>query len=680
LFNYMIKKLLVLASSIFTLLASPGISNAQVRYDIFNIPDTVCTDHEIEPYDIVEGAQSYNWSFCPPNLSEFPTGGNQGPFAYFNNPTSFRLVKYNSTLMGFYVNSDGYFYKMRYEDGITGSPSHVKELGKVATTGRGIYPVYSGTKWHVFVIGGGEWNTSNLMRLDFENGLLQDATNVTSFGNFDSLLVGTNQLVVAQDNDKNWYGFTVNRNAELIRFEFGTNLESRPYITNLGTLHDNLKDVTSFELIKELDNWHLYITNKEESAVKRISFGNSFLNPIYVINYATLGTTVARPVGISITRDCDKYYGWVLSEGNSNLVGLVWNNSIADTPVATNLGNFIGIRKAQTLSNTVRENGGLYMLSANAIDQSISLIEYKPCDFATPAFKDQRLPPTFKYSEPGYYNVILTVDEGLPTVTTECQSIYVYPHPAITINTRDTVVCQNDTIRVQVMVFNVDSILWMPDYNIDTTVGHSVNIWPQQQTDYHYTIYFDRDCVVRKPLNVNVSKISADAGPDRTMSDGSSTALGGPNTSIVEGYDYKWTPLIGLTGGEWEPFTTAKPPYSITYYLEVSNDRGCYAIDSVSITVPCDNVTLPNAFTPGSSNSGANTFKLLNSQFSKINSFKVYDRWGKVVFETTDPNAGWDGTTDGKDAPFGVYVWEVDANCANTFERIIRTGNVTLIR
>lgn len=676
----MIKKLLLLASSVVTIAASTATLQAQVKYDIFNIPDTVCTEHAIEPYDIIEGAQTYNWSFCPPNLAAYPTGGNLGPFSYFSNPVEFKFIRDNNNLVAFFLNKDGYIYKMRYTDGITQAPTQIRELGKVANVGKGLYPINSGNEWHVFVIGGDAWNNTNLMRMDFGNGTLQNPTHTENYGTFDSLLTGSNRIVVAKDVDNNWYGFTVNNRNNLLRLDFGTNIKSRPYITNLGAMYDQLADVTSFELIKELDNWHLFITNKTESAVKRVSFGNSFRNPAYIINYGTLNNTVARPVGISITRDCDRYYGWVLSEGNSNLVGLVWDNSIADTPTASNLGNFVGIRNALCLSNTVRENGGLYMMSTNAFDQSMSLIEYKPCEAATPAYKDQRLPPTFQYSEPGYYNVTLTVDEGLPTVKTECQTIYVYAHRAIQVNTNDTIICSNDTIRAQVLIFDIDSIVWSPNYNIDTTLGNTVHLWPHQNSSYYYTTYFNRDCIVKKKLDVNVSKIYADAGPDRMVTDGASTALGGPNTTIVDDYDYQWTPNIGLTGSEWTPFTTTKPPYNITYYLEVSNDLGCKALDSVNIVVPCEKVSLPNAFNPGSTNGTVSTFKIMNNQFSKINSFKVYDRWGKVMFETTDPTVGWDGMVDGNPAQFGVYVWEVDATCANTLERIKSTGNVTLIR
>lgn len=676
----MTKKLLIFATGLMAMFTQINDAHAQVREDIFNIPDTVCTDHEIEPYDIIENASTYNWSFCPPNLGDFPTGENLGPFGPLNTPAGFRIVQDGNNTIGFFLNKDGYINKMRYENGIKEAPSFIREVGKVSNTGTGLYTVNSGNEWHVFVIGGSAWNFTNLMRIDYANGLIQEATNVTNFGNLDSTLTTGNQIVVAKDNDNKWYGFTVNNHNELLRLDFGTDIKTRPTVVNLGVLFNNLRDVTDFELVKELDNWHLFITNKRDSEIKRISFGNSFLNPAFVINYGNLGDLVARPVGLSITRDCDRYYGWVLSEGNNNLVGLVWNNSIADTPTARNLGNFMGIRQAQVLTNTVRQDGGLYMLSTNNFDQSISLIEYNPCTFSDIAYKDQRLPPTFKYSEPGVYTVTLTTDEGLPTVKTECQDIVVYAHPDIIPSNTEKVLCQNDSFQIQVLIFGIDSMVWSPRYNIDTTKGNTVNVWPQQNTDYTYTTYFNRNCVVKQNVEVTVSKIFADAGPDRTFSDGSSTSLGGPNTTTGPGYDFHWTPNIGLTGSEWTSVTTAKPPYSITYYLEVTNDDGCRAIDSVNINIPCDQISIPNAFTPNSTNPATNTFKILNTQFSKLNSFSIYDRWGKKIFETIDVAEGWDGTVDGKPAPLGVYVWEVDANCANTFERFRTSGNVTLIR
>jgi gliding motility-associated-like protein len=115
--------------------------------------------------------------------------------------------------------------------------------------------------------------------------------------------------------------------------------------------------------------------------------------------------------------------------------------------------------------------------------------------------------------------------------------------------------------------------------------------------------------------------------------------------------------------------------------LNITNTDGCKAIDSVYVQVPCDDIHLPNAFKPGSTyGDNSAMFGLLNQEFVKINYFKIYDRWGKEVFSTVDAQGKWDGKVNGKDAPMGVYVWEVDANCAVTQQRYRKSGNVTLIR
>jgi gliding motility-associated-like protein len=58
---------------------------------------------------------------------------------------------------------------------------------------------------------------------------------------------------------------------------------------------------------------------------------------------------------------------------------------------------------------------------------------------------------------------------------------------------------------------------------------------------------------------------------------------------------------------------------------------------------------------------------------------KVYNGWGELIFQTTDPSFGWDGTHDGKHAIAGVYVYTV---IATTVDGLLhdRSGNVTLVR
>ena len=87
---------------------------------------------------------------------------------------------------------------------------------------------------------------------------------------------------------------------------------------------------------------------------------------------------------------------------------------------------------------------------------------------------------------------------------------------------------------------------------------------------------------------------------------------------------------------------------------------------------------MPNAFNPAI---GFNqVFMPVNSYIDiKTYVFAIYSRNGQLVFHTTDPNKGWDGTLDGKPAPLGVYVYYVTYEFPNG-EVLKRPGTVTLIR
>ena len=59
--------------------------------------------------------------------------------------------------------------------------------------------------------------------------------------------------------------------------------------------------------------------------------------------------------------------------------------------------------------------------------------------------------------------------------------------------------------------------------------------------------------------------------------------------------------------------------------------------------------------------------------------FRVFDKWGNIVFESFDMEKGWDGTYNGKLLNTGVYVYRMDATLKNG-EPLFESGNVTLFR
>jgi gliding motility-associated-like protein len=114
----------------------------------------------------------------------------------------------------------------------------------------------------------------------------------------------------------------------------------------------------------------------------------------------------------------------------------------------------------------------------------------------------------------------------------------------------------------------------------------------------------------------------------------------------------------------------------------ITDAFGCSNTDSVSVVVKevtCEEpvIYIPNAFTPNGDNN--NDFVYVRGNTIRELEFKIYDRWGEKVFETTDPKKGWDGYYKGKLATPAVYVYYVEAICFDN-QRFFKKGNITLIK
>jgi gliding motility-associated-like protein len=162
----------------------------------------------------------------------------------------------------------------------------------------------------------------------------------------------------------------------------------------------------------------------------------------------------------------------------------------------------------------------------------------------------------------------------------------------------------------------------------------------------------------------------------------------GPSVILYPGESYQFNPQTNCTNISWFPPAGLTDPYifnpvatpeiSTIYVATGSTADGCTITDSLSITVNTEAVFgVPNAFTPGT---GANNlFKVLKRGDATLKYFRVYDRWGILVFETTDIDKGWDGMYKSVPQPLGVYVYDIEAvtNGGRVFHK---TGNVTLLR
>ena len=140
-----------------------------------------------------------------------------------------------------------------------------------------------------------------------------------------------------------------------------------------------------------------------------------------------------------------------------------------------------------------------------------------------------------------------------------------------------------------------------------------------------------------------------------------------------------------LDSFEWQPVSVfscdncespyIKPDNATLVTLTATDIYGCKWNDSLFIKVQ-DRLALPNAFSPNGD--GVNDeFMIAGNYFGKVN-FKIFDRWGELIFESTDPAEGWDGTFKGKPSNPGVYIYSIRYIDENRLG--LRKGSVTLIR
>lgn len=150
-------------------------------------------------------------------------------------------------------------------------------------------------------------------------------------------------------------------------------------------------------------------------------------------------------------------------------------------------------------------------------------------------------------------------------------------------------------------------------------------------------------------------------------------------TALGNARSYEWSPALYLDNPKiYNPVAT---PSSNTNFVVTATDvNGCSSRDSVSVKVDFTGkilFELPNAFTPNGD--GINDcFGISNWGRMEKYDLKVFNRFGQLVFQSSDPAKCWDGTFKGKkqDADVFVYIVNAETDCG----AVTRKGVVTLIR
>ena len=130
---------------------------------------------------------------------------------------------------------------------------------------------------------------------------------------------------------------------------------------------------------------------------------------------------------------------------------------------------------------------------------------------------------------------------------------------------------------------------------------------------------------------------------------------------------------------------TATPPEDITYELTVIDQNGCSSTEEINIFVQkIRSVYIPNAFSPNGDGINDRFTIFGGPNVEKVNTFKIFSRWGEALFEGTDFLAndltkGWDGIFRGEKMDAGVYIFFTEVQFLDGQTEIFK-GDLILIR
>ncbi len=148
------------------------------------------------------------------------------------------------------------------------------------------------------------------------------------------------------------------------------------------------------------------------------------------------------------------------------------------------------------------------------------------------------------------------------------------------------------------------------------------------------------------------------------------------------GTAFKWTPSTGLNNDAIpNPVATLNiAADSIKYKVRATIPETCYGEDEIVVRLfkTDPDIFVPSGFTPN--NDGKNDIlKPIPVGISKLEFFSIYNRWGQLIFTTSEIGKGWNGLLGDAQQPSGTYVYMAQG-IDYTGKTIFRKGTVVLIR
>jgi gliding motility-associated-like protein len=140
---------------------------------------------------------------------------------------------------------------------------------------------------------------------------------------------------------------------------------------------------------------------------------------------------------------------------------------------------------------------------------------------------------------------------------------------------------------------------------------------------------------------------------------------------------------------EWNPSIQLNDPESFTpefkgkndqdYEITLTTEGGCITVDRIRVQIiDKADIQVPTAFTPNADGLNDHLRPVLMG-VSHLKYFKIFNRWGQLIFDSNKENPGWDGSFKGLPQPAQSYIWMVEGTAPDG-TLIQKKGTTVLIR
>jgi gliding motility-associated-like protein len=542
----------------------------------FTIPDTVCVNTPIKISNNTQGEASNFWSFCVADLGKTPIGENLGNLnGALSGPVFMDYVYENGNYYGFVTNySSVGLARLDFGNSLLNVPTTtvLGNFGGVLPSGigtEGIQVVKSDGKWYAIIVGGNTTITSKprIAKVEFGADITNPnpiATNWGNIGNLDQPL----DLHIFKEGNK-FYGFTLSSETNsIVRFEFGENFDNPPTAVNLGRV-GGVSYPTGIYAINDNGFWRVFVINGGDNTrmagglLTRLDFGNSLLNTPTGVNLGNPGGVLQHSRDLTIMKSCGQTIGFAVNAhlNYNELVKLDFAGDLSKAPTITSLGNIGNMSFPHSISKLFRSDNDVYGFVTNVDNSTITRLKFEGCSDASISNSILRNPPDITYSQPGVYNINLTIDDGLPTQASVCHQVVVLPTKSVDFTFASST-C--NPLEIQFLGYEGSSD-WQWDFGDGAIIKgnqNPIHLYAKAG-NYKVRLYSNSQCasLIEKIVTISINNADIIRTKDSVICKGASI-----NLNAVEATDYCWTPGDFLNDATIAT-PIAKPQRDITYYL-----------------------------------------------------------------------------------------------------------------